>query len=205
VKRILKFMRATLAGGVLFLVPIVVLIVVFQKALGFADKIVAPLAERLPFDSIVGMRTPVVLAVTVLVLFCLGAGLLARTRFAQRIIDSLENSVLSNIPGYHLFKSMGEDLLGIESATPPPVVVVHLDEAWQFALQIETLENGLVAVYVPDSPHPTSGSVVFVTPDRVTPTTLAERVALKCMKRIGVGSRALLRGIELKGLTREKV
>ena len=199
-KRVFKFMRATLAAGVLFLVPIVVLIVILQKALAIAGKVVAPLADRLPYESIVGMRTPVVLAVSVLVLFCLLAGLFARTKLAKRMIDSLENSVLSNIPGYHLFKSMGEDLLGTHSATPPPVVLIHLDEAWLFALQIETLENGLIAVYVPDAPHPTSGSVVFLTPDRVAATTIPERAALKCMKRIGMGSRALLRGVEFKGL-----
>ena len=199
-QRILKFVRATLAGGVLFLVPIVIIVVILQKALSIADKVVAPLSARLPFESIIGLRTPVVLAVGVIVLFCLAAGLFARTKLAKRIIDSLENTVLSNLPGYHLLKSMSEGLLRIESATPPPVVVVHLDEAWQLALQIETLENGLIVVYVPDAPHPTSGAVYFLTADRVTRTTIPERDALKCMKRIGAGSRALLRGIELKGL-----
>src|SRR5439155_24568062 len=94
------FLRTTLVGGILFLVPIVVVLIVLNKALAIAHKLVDPLAARLPFESLIGFRTPLVLAITLLVIFCFVTGLFARTALAKRSVGWLESSVLSNVPGY---------------------------------------------------------------------------------------------------------
>ena len=43
-KKFGHFLRTTLVGGILFLVPIVVLIIVLSKALAIAHKLVDPIA-----------------------------------------------------------------------------------------------------------------------------------------------------------------
>jgi uncharacterized membrane protein len=62
-KRLLKFLRTTLVGGLLFLVPIIVLVVILGKALALAHQLVDPLAEHLPVHSVIGLRTPMLLAI----------------------------------------------------------------------------------------------------------------------------------------------
>jgi len=99
-KGFLHFFRTTLVGGILFLVPIVVLIIVLSKALAIAHKLVDPIAARLPFESLIGLRTPHVLAITLLLIFCFVAGLFARTALAKRSVNWLESAVLSNVPRY---------------------------------------------------------------------------------------------------------
>ena len=105
-KSLLQFVRATLVGGILFLVPIMVLVIILEKALGLAHKFVEPLAAHIPVKSIIGLRTPVLLAITLLMLFCLLAGLFARTRLARKIVLALEGTILSKVPGYAFLKDV---------------------------------------------------------------------------------------------------
>jgi uncharacterized membrane protein len=200
-KRLLLFLRTTLVGGLLFLVPIVVLAMVVGKALVVMHKVVDPLAEHLPVHSIIGLRTPLLLALGAIIVFCFLAGFFARTVLAQRFVRRLESSVLSNVPGYQLLKGMGEGALGVAKEGAYPVVLVRFDDAWQIGFQIEAIENGLVAVFIPDAPNPQSGSVHLLTPDRITPANVPPATALKCLQRLGAGSKALLTGFHLPAAT----
>jgi uncharacterized membrane protein len=195
VKRLLKFLRTTLAGGILFLVPVVVLVMILEKALALSHKLVRPLAEHIPVESVIGLRTPVLLAVGLLVLFCFLAGFIARTALAQRMVSWVEGSILSNVPGYQFLKGVGESMLGVESKTGYSVVFARNGDAWQLGFRVDTLKNGLVAVFLPAAPDPRSGTVLYLAPDRVVPLAVPPAQAMKCLKRLGAGSAALLRGV----------
>ena len=196
-KRPLQFLRTALVGGLLFLVPIVVLVIVLGKALAIVHKVVDPLAERLPVHSIIGLRTPMLLAIAIIVLFCFLAGVLARTALAKKLVRSLETAVLANVPGYELLKGMGESMLGVEKQTGHQVVLARIEDAWQIAFLVERLEGGHVAVFVPGAPNPLSGSVYFMTEDRIKAVDIAAAGAMKCLRRVGAGSNALLHGLDL--------
>lgn len=72
-------------------------------------------------------------------------------------------------------------------------MLARFDDAWQLGLEIERLENGLVAVYLPGAPNPQSGGVYFMTADRVAPAGIPMAAMLKCQNGIGTGSNAMLR------------
>jgi len=103
--------------------------------------------------------------------------------------------VLSKVPGYEFLKGAGESVLGVEKEGAYPVVLVRCDDNCQIGIQVDKAENGLVAVFVPDAPNPQSGAVFFVTPDRVQPANIPLASALQCLKRLGAGSKPLLRGL----------
>jgi uncharacterized membrane protein len=194
-KSILKFLKTTILGGLLFLVPIVVLAFILSKALELTRDLLVPLVARIPFESVIGLRTPMFLAIGVIVLISFSAGLIARRVRAQKIVGGLEALVLSKIPGYQILKGMGTDMLGSEDREAYPVVLTRFDDGWQLGLKVEELENGLVAVFVPDAPSPHSGSVYFMAPDRVVPAGIPISSMLKCLKSFGAGSNTVLRGV----------
>jgi uncharacterized membrane protein len=198
-KRMFKLLRTTLVGGVLFLAPIVVVLAILEKALHLAHKLVAPLAVRIPVESVIGLRTPMLLACAMIVLFCFLAGLLARTGFAQGIVNWLESKVLFNLPGYEFFKGISESMLGVDKPVSQQVVFAHLEDAWQIGFLIERLDNGLLAVFIPDAPNPHSGAVCFLVPDQVTPADVPSHAMLKCLKRLGAGSNALVGTLVVEG------
>ena len=196
-KRILQLLRTTLVGGLLFLVPIIVVVAIIGKALALAHKLVDPLAARLPVESVIGLRTPMLLAIAVIVVFCSLAGFFARTALAKKIVTGLETAVLSNVPGYEFIKGTIASTVGASAEHTQEVVLARIEDAWQLAFLIERLEGGQVAVFVPGAPSPQSGSVYFMTEDRIKAVNIPPASALKCLRRLGAGSTALLRGISV--------
>jgi uncharacterized membrane protein len=191
-KALLVFLRATFLGGILFLLPIVVLVVVLGKAQEIAGRVVAPLASRIAMRSMAGIPTATVLAVGVIVLFCFLAGLYARTRLARKMVEWLESVFLYNIPGYDFFKGISESLIGYEMDHAYPVVLARVEEAWQIGFLMERLESGHYAVFVPGAPSVWSGSVYLMTEDRFQRVDITRVEAVKCLRRLGLGADQLL-------------
>ena len=101
-------------------------------------------------------------------------------------------TVLPNLPGYEFIKSLSGNLLGDERKSAYPVVLARIEDCWQIAFLVERLEGGHVAVFVPGSPSPQSGSVYFMTEDRIKLVDIPSQAATKCLKRYGLGSNMLL-------------
>lgn len=190
-KPLFQFLRTTLAGGILFLVPVVIVVIILERALAIARKLAEPLAKHIPIESVVGLRVAMLLAFGLILLFCFVTGFFARTALARMLTDWLERTVLSNLPGYEFFKSIGEDLLGATKTESRQVVFVCIGDTWQIGFQLERLDNGLLAVFIPSAPNPHSGVVHFVPSNCVTSASASSTAALKCLKRLGVGSNAL--------------
>jgi uncharacterized membrane protein len=85
-------------------------------------------------------------------------------------------------------------MAGIEESHGHEAVLARIEDAWQVALLVERLDGSYVAVFVPGAPMPSSGSVYFMTEDRIKPLGLPLAEATKCLRRLGVGSKAMLAG-----------
>lgn len=187
-----NFVRTTLMGGILFLLPIVVLIVVFGKAQSISGRIVAPVAERMPVPSVGGVAVAKILAIVVIALFCFFAGLFARTRLAKRSVGWLERGLLSRVPGYDFFKGVSESLVGFETDHRQEVVLARIEDAWQIGFLMERVEDDHYAVFVPGAPSIWSGSVYFMTEERFQRINISRAEAMKCLRQLGEGTNALL-------------
>src|SRR5271157_2542253 len=161
-KAIWRFVGTTIIGGVLFLTPIVVLGIVLSKAYDFVRRGLQPLTALIPQALGSGPTMTAILAILVLGLMCLLAGLFARTMLAQRIVSGLEATVLSKLPGYEYLKEAGTSVLGLGEAAEHPVVFANFGGAWRIGVQTDAVSAGLVAVFIPNSPNPMSGSVFFM-------------------------------------------
>src|SRR4051812_35162833 len=111
-----EFFKATMAGGLLFLLPVALMAIVLKQAMQLVGKIVRPISNYLPLEAVVGVWGETVLAAVVLILVSLVAGLVARTNIGRRIMRSFENSLLGGLPQYQLVKSMAQGLAHVESA-----------------------------------------------------------------------------------------
>ena len=80
------FLKATLAGGLLFLLPVVLVLIVFQRAMKYALGAAKPISHLLPVESVIGAYGEDALAIFMLILVSLLAGLVARTREGRRIM-----------------------------------------------------------------------------------------------------------------------
>ena len=128
------------------------------------------------------------MAIALIVILCFLSGLFARTRLAQGIVAELESSVLSKVPAYEYLKQAGASVMGLGEMADHPVVLARLGGAWRIGVQTDVVGGGLVAVFVPNSPNPMSGSVFLVAADSIRPAGVPLGAAIACLRRCGAGS-----------------
>lgn len=184
----LRFLKTTVLGGILFLVPIIIFIAIIGKALQFTNKLAIPLAGLLGLDKLAGIAAAEILAICLLVLICFFAGLAAKTLIARKFIQTLEVNVLEKIPAYEFLKAKTRSMLSSEEAEGMHPVLARFDDSWQLAFEIERIEGDKVVMYLPGSPDPWSGSVCVVTKDRITPLDVPVKAVVNLMKRLGKGT-----------------
>ena len=190
-KSISRFIGTTILGGVLFLTPIVALALVLNKAYVWAQRGLQPVATLIPDRFASAPTMTAILTVLVLAFACFLAGLLAKTLLAQRIVGGLETAVLSKVPGYEYMKQAGTSVLGFGEMDEHPLVLVKIGDSWRIGVQTDAGQNGFVAVFIPNSPNPMSGSVFLVPSDHVRPANAPLASAIACLRRCGVGAASL--------------
>jgi uncharacterized membrane protein len=189
-----QLLTTTVIGGIVFLVPIIVCIVILGKAFEIMRKLAAPLARALPIDSVAGVVVVDLIAVAAIVLVCFIAGLVAKTALAAQLIAWLESNLLSRIPAYAFLKGMTDSIAGLEESERLKPVLARYDDNWQVAFEVERIDGQYVVVYVPGAPDPWSGGVVIMSEDRIQPLDLPMSAAIRNVRRLGQGSNDLLQG-----------
>jgi uncharacterized membrane protein len=189
-----KLLRTTVVGGALFLAPFAILVILLEKVFEILRRVINPLAEWLPFESLIGLKTPWILAILLLVMVCIVAGLFARTALAKRLVGWLETALLSNLPGYSFMRTVGEEYAAGTPTSTHQSVLIRLDDSFQLGFLVERLNSGHVVVFVPGAPKPWNGDVLVVEESRVTLLDPSSKTAVKCLQQLGSGTGRLVEG-----------
>lgn len=190
----LKLVKTTVIGGLIFLLPIGVLLFILGKIFATAQKIIQPVADKLPVATIGGISATIILAVLGMIVISFLAGLFARTRMAQRAVKQLEDRLLGRVPAYGLLKSLSTNLVAPQQAADHPVVLVRFDDSWQVGIWIDDVpQAGHTVVFLPDSPTPQAGSVVIVETARVRAVDIPLAKTFAALAARGNGLSGLLK------------
>jgi uncharacterized membrane protein len=188
-KGFFQLIKTTIIGGLIFLVPIIIVVAILGKAFELMIKVAKPLSAWIPLDSIGGVALANILAVLAILLCCLIAGIIAKGATAKRILKSVEAKLLVAIPGYTFVKGITDSLNSSEEAAKAFVpVIAKFDDNAQIGFEIERTEKGYVVVYLPGSPNPWSGSVVYVNADRVERLDMTVPDVINNIRHLGRGS-----------------
>lgn len=181
----MKFIKTTIIGGLVFLVPLVIVTAVVGKALEVMTRVAAPMGHMLPVDSIGGVAVGNLLALSALALLCFFAGLVAKSKLAAKVYRSLDTMLLA-IPGYAFVKGFTDGMTETqENAKSLIPVLVRFDDHEQIGFEIERLAQGKVVVYLPGAPSPRSGSVVYFSAERVKRLDLTVAQASNNIRSLG--------------------
>ncbi len=183
----LGFVKTTLIGGLVFLVPLVILAALVAKAVGFLQRLAEPLAARLPVNTILGVLVVYIVAIVLVVLVCFVAGLLARVSFANRFVKKAEAGVLWRIPGYGFIKGLTDSLDKSPAASSMRPVLAHFDDAAQLAFEVDQLADGRRVIYIPSAPDPRAGEVLVMDQDRIEPVPITFLAAIGALRALGRG------------------
>lgn len=183
---IYRFLKSTMVGGLIVVVPVVALLALVGWAANLALGVIMPLFEWLPDKSVGGVSLTVLAAVGSLVGGCFLIGLFAETAVVRFLGESAERLALS-VPGYALMKNVGASLVGLEGKHPVRTVLVQLQTSWQLGFLMETFSDGRHVVFVPGVPRALVGTLHIFPADRVQVLAMSVPAALDTLGRLGVG------------------
>ncbi|HSF54405.1 MAG TPA: DUF502 domain-containing protein, partial [Algoriphagus sp.] len=179
----------TVKGGIFFLLPIVIIVLLFAKALSTVKPVAETIREQVhlefPFLALI-------ISLMILLLICYLAGWVAGKGMGKAMINWLENNLLDLFPGYQLMKSTMETKVGNISEKEFPVVLVPGD-GWQIGFQVEVLPNEEVVVFIPSAPNVWEGSLAIFEKAQLRATKLKQADVMALMKKLGVGTAELLK------------
>ena len=120
-----EFFKATIAGGLLFLLPVVLILIVLRHAMKLAVKFTKPISDLLPVEAVLGIRRETFLAVLLLIFISLVAGLVAKTNAGRRFIRWCENSFLGG-PWYAILAPATHATSPVPPATPVAMATARM-------------------------------------------------------------------------------
>ena len=189
-----SFLKTTLIGGLIFLIPFVIILAILGKALKVMILFAEPIAKMLPIEAVAGIAVVNIVAFVVMVLLCFLAGLFARSKPGKRAFNWLDLKLTSIIPGYSFVKELEGSMKNKEEANRTLIpVIIKLDDQAQVGYEVERLDNGLVAVFLPSSPDTWSGMVAYMTDDRVERLNTDFTTLTRSLRTLGRGSQSLFK------------
>ncbi len=184
-----QFVKTTVAGGVLFILPLVLVVILVEKAIHLLSTPLAKVAPMFTDFSVAGVTAVSIAAVIALGLFCFFAGLLAKTRWAAHALQGLENRLLGNLPGYQLLKDATARLTGMENIEGAKVGLIPEGNGYRFCLVLETYEEWLLVYLADGGPAGgTAGEVRAMPSNEVIVTEIPWLGLLACLRRGGRGA-----------------
>jgi uncharacterized membrane protein len=187
------FLKTTAIGGVLFLLPLIVIGALVGQVVPIILTIAEALGDIIPLKTPAGIALLVLLALATVLLLCFAAGLLARRSFGRRISEGFEKGLLMLFPRYAILRDQMAGTIGGDETKPQmKPVLASLNNSSRLGFEIERSDDGLVTVYLPGSPDPWSGSVVFLKADRIQRPDIEFGDAVAIFEQLGRGSASLL-------------
>jgi uncharacterized membrane protein len=187
-----KFLVTAAIGGMLFLVPVVFVVLILGKAFQIMTRLAEPVGKLFPVDHIAGIGLINIVATLLLLLICVIAGLIAKSPLAQSFYKKIDGVLAELVPSYIWSKTVVRNLAGDVDTERFKPILVTLDDQLLLAFEMERSPDGLVVVFMPGAPDVHSGTVAYVTAERVQPLATSLLEINRTLKHMGKGAVALL-------------
>jgi uncharacterized membrane protein len=195
---LLKTLRKYLVTGLILWIPLVVTFLVVRFLIRLIDQILLLLPEPVRPENLLGFSIPglgLLLALGILVV----TGLFA-ANFAGRRLVELGDRIVARIPLvrgiYSSAKQVAETLFADHSTAFKRVFLVEHPRkgVWSMCFQTSELEGEVqhrttekvICVFLPTTPNPTSGFLLFVPRDELVPLDMKVDEGLRFIISLGV-------------------
>jgi uncharacterized membrane protein len=191
-KVLVEFLKTTLIGGLLIVVPTYLAVLLLAKAVGGLLALLGPIVALLPQGV---QHFGRILAIVLVVLVCFVLGLIARTAIGRRAIEAFERHVLERLPGFALLRSVVRRVSGAGDAAEFQPVLVEIEEALTPGFIVEEIGDDRFVVLVPSVPTPAAGSLYILPRERVHWVDVPITEAIAVITRWGAGTSGLLKAM----------
>ncbi|HTS44032.1 MAG TPA: hypothetical protein VMH01_06520 [Puia sp.] len=187
-KELFALIRATLIGGLIFLVPFFLIVVIILKAVEILRKIVTPWATELGVSNLAGRATITILIIVIMVLICLIAGLIFRSGRIEARFPLLDAMADRMLPGYEILKAESKET-GVSNIRDAwQAIYLKTEEGWCLAFIVEQKSDEYKAVFIPHVPRMDEGDLRIFPSKSMEYFPISSRDARLALRRFGFGA-----------------
>ena len=194
--RIKKFFITTILGGLLVILPIVIILWAFNMLIRIIVSNITPVTMIV--DKFISVRyLPEIISAIIIVIICFLVGLSVRTKLGNWIHINIEEKILTKIPGYNMVKGAINQLISTEKKTKPfsQVVLFKLfnNEVLLMGVITDDEDEEYVTIFCATAPNPTSGFIYHVLRKDVFLVDISVEDTMRTVFSGGSGSSMLLK------------
>ena len=188
-KTIFEFFKTTVVGGLLVVIPLMILYFLFGELVDLLVALTDPITKELPFPALINVIIATLISIGVVVMICFLTGLLVRTGWGGATRDWIENKFLSRMPIYTMIKNLTQRFVGRsgEQFTPAEIDLYGSDSRL-LGLIVEVLPDGRLTVFIPFAPTATVGQVYILPQERVQKLDATLGSIVNSVTQWGVGT-----------------
>lgn len=189
-RRSVQFLKTTAIGGLLFLLPLIVLAALISQVAPILIQVSQFLHDYLPETNSISLSFIVSLVLGVLLLLCFAAGMAARWSISKRMTRLFEKQLLLLFPRYAILRDHMADTIGGQENRPDvKSVLVTLTDRKMIGFESERSADGqTVVVYLPGSPDTWAGNTIMVDANRVISLNRSFGETVTIHEQMGRGS-----------------
>ena len=196
-KNLISFIKTTIIGGLIVLVPLAIIAFVVGDAFSSLITATKPLTEGLPFGTFTNALIAIILVLAIIIAVSFTAGFLLSTLWGRSTKNWLEKNLFERIPMYTTLRGLTQKFAGIESSDFPVVEAdLYNSDARVLGVLVDTLPDQRRVVYVPSSPVVTVGQLHILPGNRVAETALSISDTIGCVSQMGIDARKLYEGVD---------
>jgi uncharacterized membrane protein len=190
-KAFLNFVTTTVIGGVLVLIPVALLLLILDDVLALVIELVTPVVDVLPVEELGGDAAATLVAIALVVGFCFGLGLVARTAIGSRLGGWVERALLRRLPAYGTLKTLSRQFVRPDAENESmfvPAVLSLPEDSLQLVYLIEEHANGFATVMIPSVPAALAGPLQYVPNRRLRKLEVPLGVVVQTLQTCGIGA-----------------
>jgi len=194
--RLRSFLRTSLLGGVVVILPVTILLSLFVWIFNLVTGLIDPLTQFLAKDSQLNEYIADYIVIALIIAACFFVGVLVETRLGGFLYRMIENRILKLAPGYSMIKETVLQIFGTKQGSPFSSVAlaqVFGNETLMTAFITDTHEDGSYTLFVPTGPNPTSGLIFHLEGKYVHPVDVPVQDAMRSIISCGAGSGKLIK------------
>jgi len=192
-KKTLSFLKSTIIGGLFFLVPLFVVIIIFGKIWQKMTGVGSKLSAMLGIKSVAGIAGGPLMTSLIILLICIVSGLLIRLALFANFRTWLDNLLIKYIPGYEFYKiTLEQKIIKDDVPAARPTVLLTIDGIGQPGVIVEELSDGRKVVFIPSKPGTPEGQVYVVNDAAVTLLHMEEANLNKLLSKQGKGFKEII-------------
>ncbi len=188
-KRFKNFLATVFIGGLLAILPIVIIFKIFSWIFTWIIDFIQPFTTVIAANIGSNLTTAKIVATTAVILSCFLIGILVKTAWGKWLQSFTERWFLKKIPGYTTLKEIFNQFQPDNKQNFSRPVLITLDQGANYLTGFVTdmYDGNRYSVFIPTSPSPVNGFVVQTTSDNIkfidAPSDAVMRSVLSC----GVG------------------